>query len=114
RSPPLTKESEMAAARTRSGHHLLSGLLGDDADVAGLRAFLALRHVELDLLVLLQVAEPVACDRAVVHEDVGATVVLGDEAEALLAVEPLHSSCSHVLFLLPCPDEPDRCSGAIG
>src|SRR6188472_3587084 len=68
----------------------------DNADVASLRALLALRDIELHLLVLLKVAVAIARDRAEVHEDVGATVVLGDEAEALLAVEPLHGSCRHV------------------
>ena len=45
-----------------------------------------------------EVAVAVACDRAVMHENVWAAVVLGDEAEALLAVEPLHGSGGHALF----------------
>src|SRR5438874_5707995 len=60
--------------------------LRDRPNVGGLRALLALGNVELDLLVLLQVPVPRASDRAEVHEHVGAAVVLGDEAEALLAV----------------------------
>src|SRR5436190_14934521 len=74
------------------------------ADVARLETLLALGHVELDLLVLLEIPVARARDRAEMHEDVRATVVLGDEAEALLAVEPLHGSCAHEQFppFLPC------------
>src|SRR5262245_21118486 len=105
--------TSMAAAR-RAAAIDRGWWLPDDADVAGLGALLSLRDVELALLILVEVPVPCARDRAEVHEDVWAPVVRGDEAEALLAVEPLHGSCSHVLFLLPCPDEPDRCSGAFG
>src|SRR5207237_1781979 len=69
--------------------------LGDRPDVRRLRALLALRDVELDLLVLLQVPVAGPGDRAEVHEDVRATVVLGDEAETLLGIEPLHGACAH-------------------
>src|SRR4029453_17468198 len=64
------------------------------AKVRRLGALRALRHVELDLLVLLQVLVALAGDRAEVHEHVGA-VRLGDEAEALLGAEPLHGSSCH-------------------
>jgi hypothetical protein len=53
-------------------------------------ALRALRHVELDALVLVERTVAVSRDRRVVHEDVGAAAVLSDEAEALLGVEPLH------------------------
>src|SRR5690606_29285601 len=59
------------------------------------RALRALRHVELDALVLLQRAEALRLDRGVVREHVGRAVLGGDEAVALLAVEPLHGSGSH-------------------
>src|SRR5262249_30831605 len=72
--------------------------LGDRADVGPLRALLALGHLVLDLLVLLEVPVAVTDDRAEVHENVVATVVLGDESEALLGVEPLHGSCAHPVF----------------
>src|SRR5690348_4813552 len=68
------------------------------ADVARLGAFLALGHIELDLLVLLEIPVARTCNRAEMHEDVRAPVVLGDEAEALLTVEPLHGSCAHKQF----------------
>jgi hypothetical protein len=53
-----------------------------------------LRYLELDALVLLEATEAVALDLGVVHEHVR-SVLAGDEAEALLRVEPLDSSLSH-------------------
>src|SRR5437870_3030976 len=70
---------------------------GHGPHVGGLRTLGALGDVELDLLVLLKVAVPGALDRAEVHEDVG-TVLLGDEAEALLGAEPLHGASGHEQF----------------
>src|SRR3954466_3822697 len=69
----------------------------DRPDVGGLRALLALRHVELDALVLVERAVAVGLDRREVHEDVGAAAVLCDEAEALLSVEPLHRALRHAV-----------------
>src|SRR5947208_2685899 len=71
--------------------------LGHGAYVRRLGPLGALRHIELDLLVLLQVPVSGALDRAEVHEDVGA-VLLGDEAVALLRAEPLHRAGGHVPF----------------
>src|SRR6478609_5606899 len=67
----------------------------DGADVLRLRALLALRDVELDLLALDQLTEAGRLDVRVVSEDVGAAAVLLDEAVALFAVEPLHGAGSH-------------------
>src|SRR6266540_7323135 len=50
--------------------------------------------VELHLLVLFQALVPLALDRTVVHEHIGA-VLLGDETVALLGVEPLHGTRRH-------------------
>src|SRR3954471_24068365 len=69
----------------------------DRADVLRLRALRALGDVELDLLVLVQGLVTLGLDGRVVHEDVVAAVLLGDEAEALLRVEPHNSALSHVL-----------------
>src|SRR3954470_23672687 len=69
----------------------------DGANVLRLRALGALRDVELDLLVLVQGLVALGLDRRVVHEDVVAAVLLRNEAEALLRVEPLNSALSHVL-----------------
>jgi len=51
--------------------------------------------VELHDLVLLEGTVAVGLDGRVVDEDVRTTVGLGDEAVALLSVEPLHGSLSH-------------------
>src|ERR687897_2557300 len=79
----------------------------DGANVLGLGALLALRDVELDLLALVERLVAVRDDGGVVAEDVGAAAVLGDEPEALLRVEPLHSALSHAV-LIPCWGCPDR------
>src|SRR5664279_5866927 len=70
----------------------------DDADLVGLRPLLSLGYFELDPLPLVEAAVAVRLDRAVVHEDVLAAVD-GDEAVALLAVEPLHGALCHLLLL---------------
>src|SRR5438128_1331406 len=67
----------------------------DGAHVLRLRALLALRHVEVDALVVVEALVAVAGDAGEVDEDVGAAVVGSDEAEALFAVEPLHSALGH-------------------
>src|SRR5690606_18805505 len=71
------------------------GVDSDQSDVLGLRALLALHDFELHPLVLVQRAEAVHRDGGVVNEDVCVTAVLSDEAEALLAVEPLDGSLCH-------------------
>src|SRR5690606_28266097 len=69
----------------------------DRADVLSLRTLLALPDLELHALALVEGLETRAADGGVVHEDVRAASVLGDEAEALLAVEPFHAALSHVV-----------------
>ena len=63
------------------------GLLG--LDFLGLQALLALRDLERHLLAFLQRLEAAALDGTEVHEQVGAAVFRGDEAETLGVVEPL-------------------------
>src|SRR5438034_10658108 len=58
---------------------LTDGESDDHPHVGGLGALLALGHLELHLLVLVEVAVALSCDRAEMHEDVGATFILGDE-----------------------------------
>ena len=67
----------------------------DRADVLRLRALLALTDLELDALVLLERAVAAALDGLEVHENVRVTAVGGDEAEALLRVEPLDGALRH-------------------
>src|ERR1700712_4815388 len=64
-------------------------------NVLRLRALGTLRDVELDLLVLVEGLVALRLDGRVVNEDVIAAVLLGDEAEALLGVEPLNCALSH-------------------
>src|SRR6516225_5774696 len=67
----------------------------DGANAGGLRALRALGYLELHMLVLLKAAEAGAVNLGVVHEDVR-SVGTGDEAVALLRVEPLDGSLCHV------------------
>src|SRR5437588_30394 len=72
-------------------------------DVGGLQALGTLGHLELDLLVLLEVLVAGALDAGEVHEHVG-SVRLRDEAVALLGAEPLHGSgCHERITLLAWP-----------
>src|SRR5918993_1487287 len=64
-------------------------------DVRRGRTLLALRHVEGDLLAVLQRLEAGALDRAVMGEQILAAVIRRDESETLGVVEPLHGTCSH-------------------
>src|SRR5579872_1377819 len=73
----------------------------DLADVGRVRALGAGGHLEFDLVVLLEVLEAAAVDRAEVHEDVR-SVLLADEAEALVSVEPFDGAGAHVRSLLSC------------
>jgi hypothetical protein len=66
-------------------------------DVLGLHALVALGRLVGDLGALFEGPEPAAAYPAVVHEEVFATFVRGDEAVALLVVEPLDRSLGHVL-----------------
>src|SRR3954452_17202416 len=64
-------------------------------DLVGLGALGALDDLEVDPLALFEALVPVHLDGRVVDEDV-LTAVDGDEAEALLGVEPLHGALCHV------------------
>src|SRR4029453_8736010 len=72
----------------------------DDADVRGFFALAARAHVELDALTLFQGAVARALDGREVDEHVG-PVLTGDEAVALLRVEPFHTACCQRLAPLP-------------
>src|SRR5689334_121126 len=82
------------AATARAVRELVGLRSGADAG-AGLRALLPLGHVELDALTLFEGLVPVHLDGRVVDEHV-LTAVHGDEAVALLGVEPLHGALCHV------------------
>jgi hypothetical protein len=71
----------------------------DLGDVRRLGALLALTHLETDALILIQGAETRGFDGGVVHEQVGASIIGGDESETLFGVEPLDGALSHDDFL---------------
>src|SRR5215211_7024496 len=87
--------SLISRARRRS-RSPCSSAWGDDADVACLRTLRPVLHLVLHLRALSQALEALAADRAVVDEDVLATVVLLDKAVTLVVVEPLHRSGCHI------------------
>src|ERR1700734_358744 len=68
----------------------------DRADFLGLRALLPASGGVGHPLVVLQAAEAVSLDGGVMDEHVGGSVVGGDEAVALVGVEPLDGAFSHV------------------
>src|SRR5690349_18563924 len=71
------------------------GLVSERTNLLRLRALLALGDLELDPLVLLQSAVTARLDGREVDEHVSTPAVDGDEAEALVCVEPLHGSLRH-------------------
>src|SRR4029078_10674028 len=74
------------------------GVESDGANARGLRGLGALADLELDLLGLLQGAEAGALNFRVVDKNIRGAVLGGDKAEALLRVEPLHSSLWHLSY----------------
>lgn len=60
--------------------------------VGGLQTFLTLHYVELDALVLPQLAEVIATDGGLVDEHVRTATVNADEAETLAGLEPLQGT----------------------
>src|SRR5690349_9694333 len=79
----------------------LRRVLSGDADGVGLRTLLALDDLEGHPLPLVEALVPVHLDGRVVDEDVLAAVD-GDEAEALLGVEPLHGALCHARSHVSC------------
>src|SRR5438093_4391367 len=70
------------------------------ADVRRLQPLRTAAHVELQRLALGKRLESVATDGREMHEYVLTAIRLGDEAEALRLVEPLHGATSHLKLLL--------------
>src|SRR6185369_17534755 len=99
--PEATITSDSRMKKAGAGRRLLVLLtcwLRHRLHVRGGGAFLALRHVEGDLLAFLERLEARRLDRAVVAEEILAAVIRRNESEALRVVEPLHGTCSHCLF----------------
>jgi len=77
--------------------------ISDRDHVGSLRALRAVGDIKAHLLTFGQALEARTGDGAEMYEDIRATVVLGDEAEALGIVEPLDgSSIARHVTLLPC------------
>ena len=64
--------------------------ISDLGDVLGLQARGALGDLELDLLALIEGAEALGLDVGEVSEDVGGTIIRGDESVALVAPSGFH------------------------
>jgi hypothetical protein len=71
----------------------------DRADLLGLWTLLALGDLEFNALVFLEAAISAGLDCGEVHEHISATTIDGDEAEALLGVEPFNGSLRHLSLL---------------
>jgi hypothetical protein len=67
--------------------------------VGRLRAFRALNHIKIHCLSFFQGLESVSLDGTEMDKDIR-TILLRDETEALLVVEPFHSSFRHDFYLL--------------
>ena len=74
---------------------LLVQLSADNVEVRGLGALLALLDIVFDLRALIESAETLGLDCGVVNENICGLIVSLDEAEALVSVEPLDSTCCH-------------------
>src|SRR3954468_23684228 len=100
-APPSDAHGAKRDGPPRSDEPGADGLSMDDAaplqrgDVDGLGALVAGLGVEGDLRALSQRLEAVGVDAGVMDEEVLAALVRGNEAEALVVVEPLHGSGSH-------------------
>src|SRR5690348_3289665 len=72
--------------------------LSDRGDSHCLGTLGSLLDLKFDALVLFQRPESAAADLGVVDEHIGRAAVRSDEAEALFAVEPFHSSLCHLPY----------------
>src|SRR5687768_6564183 len=90
----------------------------DSGDVIRLHALLALGSLVRDLGALLKALEAVTRYARMVHEEVLATLIRGDEAVALIVVEPLYRSLGHVwsppFFTWAPPQQKSRSSHSEG
>ena len=74
--------------------------MSDGCDADCLRTLGPLLDAELHSLVLFERLLAVPLDFSEVNENIVRSAIRSDKAEALIAVEPLHSSLRHTLQLL--------------
>jgi len=65
----------------------------------GLTGLSISNNLERDFLSVTEALQASAFDRADMHKNVLTTAIWLDESEAFLAIEPLHGSLRHLLFL---------------
>src|SRR5215203_1565389 len=86
----------------RSMHPTIDAVTGretdrlDGGDVVRLQTFPTLGSLVGDLGALIEALEAVTRYTTVVHEEILATLVGGDEAVAFIVVEPLYRSLGHI------------------
>src|SRR4051794_13333322 len=95
-SPSTTTARSRSCKRPPRRAGTAAQMLLDRRDVDGLGTLVPGLSVVRDLGTLGERLEAVRVDAAVVDEEVLASLVRCDEAEALVVVEPLDGSCSHV------------------
>jgi hypothetical protein len=64
-------------------------------DGGGFKAFIGLSDFEFDAVAFVQCFEAFALDDGEVDENILASLVLGDEAEALFIIKPFDDALSH-------------------
>src|SRR5919202_2533182 len=95
--PMFAPRADRALGRTGAAGCARTNLRLERGDVDGLRALFTGLGIEGHLRALGQRLEAVGVDAGVVDEEVLTALVRGDEAEALVVVEPLHGSGCHVI-----------------
>jgi hypothetical protein len=98
----LKPGSSVAPARNRgTGQRLSSfGRLLRYTDIGSLLAFLSGNYIERHTLPIGQGFESTTLDCGEMGEEIIAAVFLSNETESLGLVEPLYSTCCHILNLL--------------
>src|SRR4051794_6513717 len=104
----------MRKARNTGLSNLLRASSSDLLNVRRGRALLTLLLVVAHLRALSQRLEAAALNRRVMNEEVLAAFIGGDEAEALVVVEPLDGSCCHVVLPSVCVCELRNAEGLGG
>jgi len=98
--PPLADHREKGPALERGLLILPPCCFLAGADAGRAWAFLALSHLELDLLALIERRVPLHPYLGMMDEQIVAAIIRRDEPEPLVRVEPFHCTLCHVFFSL--------------